>query len=63
MQGACTAFAAGHTRHAHSALALVVVRSRSQAFFYRWWRQQTPERQALVRGFVKSGQLEFIGGG
>lgn len=28
-----------------------------QAFFQRWWRQQTPDVQALWRGFVSSGQV------
>ncbi|XP_078167734.1 putative alpha-mannosidase At5g13980 [Carex rostrata] len=34
-----------------------------QAFFQRWWRQQSDAIKDLVRGFVKSGQLEFINGG
>ena len=34
-----------------------------QAFFQRWWRQQTPEKQNLVKGFVTNKQLEFINGG
>jgi lysosomal alpha-mannosidase len=33
------------------------------AFFKRWWAQQTQQMQNKVRGFVKSGQLEFINGG
>jgi len=33
------------------------------AFFKRWWDQQTQQMQDKVRGFVKSGQLEFINGG
>eukprot|EP01113_Clastostelium_recurvatum_P024055 TRINITY_DN286_c0_g1_i2.p1 TRINITY_DN286_c0_g1~~TRINITY_DN286_c0_g1_i2.p1 ORF type:complete len:1018 (-),score=282.92 TRINITY_DN286_c0_g1_i2:16-3069(-) len=33
------------------------------AFFMRWWREQTPERQALVRRLVSTKQLEFINGG
>ncbi|KAJ4810161.1 Alpha-mannosidase [Rhynchospora pubera] len=34
-----------------------------QAFFQRWWRQQSNAVKDLVRRFVKSGQLEFINGG
>jgi lysosomal alpha-mannosidase len=33
------------------------------AYFFRWWREQTPETQAIVKSLVKSGQLEFINGG
>lgn len=34
-----------------------------QAFFTRWWTEQTPVKQAQVKGLVASGQLEFINGG
>ncbi|WOL03753.1 putative alpha-mannosidase [Canna indica] len=34
-----------------------------QAFFYRWWRQQSDATKKAVRGLVSSGQLEFINGG
>ena len=34
-----------------------------QAFFQRWWRQQNDATKATVRGFVRSGQLEFVNGG
>ena len=34
-----------------------------QAFFQRWWRQQTSAMQTVVRGLVARGQLEFINGG
>ena len=34
-----------------------------QAFFMRWWAEQTPAKQAAVKGLVASGQLEFINGG
>ncbi|KAK1281470.1 hypothetical protein QJS10_CPB22g00482 [Acorus calamus] len=34
-----------------------------QAFFQRWWRQQSDEIQSVVKKFVSSGQLEFINGG
>lgn len=33
------------------------------AFFMRWWRQQTPQQQELVRNLVSEGRLEFINGG
>ena len=33
------------------------------AFFERWWNQQTPHMQALVKNLVKEGRLEFINGG
>ena len=33
-----------------------------QAFFQRWWSDQTPAKQAAVQGLVASGQLEFING-
>ena len=28
----------------------------------RWWFEQTPEKQAVVKDLVKRGQLEFING-
>lgn len=34
-----------------------------QAFFQRWWRQQSEAVKGIVKGFVDSGQLEFINGG
>jgi len=34
-----------------------------QAFFQRWWRQQSPALQNLTRSLVKSGQLSFTNGG
>lgn len=34
-----------------------------QAFFQRWWRNQSPAMQSTVRQLVNSGQLEFINGG
>jgi hypothetical protein len=34
-----------------------------QAFFQRWWAQQTAEVQALTRRLVRAGQLQFINGG
>lgn len=34
-----------------------------QAFFQRWWSEQSPEKQGQVRGLVSTGQLEFINGG
>lgn len=33
------------------------------AFFIRWWREQTPEKQDSVKRLVANGQLEFINGG
>lgn len=33
------------------------------AFFMRWWRQQSVEKQSLVRNLVSEGRLEFINGG
>jgi alpha-mannosidase len=33
------------------------------AFFFRWWREQTPETQTIVKNLVNAGQLEFINGG
>jgi hypothetical protein len=30
-----------------------------QAFFSRWWYEQTPEKQERVRDLVKSKQLVF----
>ena len=33
------------------------------AFFERWWNQQSPHVQALVRDLVKERRLEFINGG
>lgn len=34
-----------------------------QCFFQRWWRRLDAATQAVVRGLVASGQLEFAGGG
>ncbi|KAK7290560.1 hypothetical protein RIF29_05068 [Crotalaria pallida] len=34
-----------------------------QAFFQRWWRDQSEAVQEVVKQFVHSGQLEFINGG
>ncbi|XP_062168660.1 probable alpha-mannosidase At5g13980 [Alnus glutinosa] len=34
-----------------------------QAFFQRWWRDQSEEVQNTVKNFVSSGQLELINGG
>ncbi|XP_074562750.1 alpha-mannosidase-like, partial [Curcuma longa] len=34
-----------------------------QAFFQRWWREQSDKTQEIVRKLVDSGQLEFINGG
>lgn len=34
-----------------------------QAFFQRWWHEQTSTMQADVRTLVASGQLEFLNGG
>ncbi|GAV59511.1 Glyco_hydro_38 domain-containing protein/Glyco_hydro_38C domain-containing protein/Alpha-mann_mid domain-containing protein [Cephalotus follicularis] len=34
-----------------------------QAFFQRWWRDQSDEVQKVVKQLVSSGQLEFINGG
>ena len=34
-----------------------------QAFFHRWWTEQTASTKKAVRALVKSGQLQFINGG
>ena len=34
-----------------------------QAYFQRWWREQTDTVQNQVKQLVASGQLEFINGG
>ncbi|KAJ1295941.1 hypothetical protein BS78_01G261000 [Paspalum vaginatum] len=34
-----------------------------QAFFQRWWAEQLPNIQAIVRKLVASGQIEFVNGG
>jgi len=34
-----------------------------QAFFQRWWREQSPAQQRIVKQLVDSEQLEFINGG
>ncbi|KAI3727103.1 hypothetical protein L1987_66912 [Smallanthus sonchifolius] len=34
-----------------------------QAFFQRWWRDQSEATQAIVKRLVSSGQLEMINGG
>lgn len=33
------------------------------AFFWRWWGEQTKEKQGVVKNLVEEGRLEFIGGG
>ncbi len=34
-----------------------------QAFFQRWWDEQSKDKKDQVKDLVKSGQLEFINGG
>ncbi|XP_078151977.1 alpha-mannosidase-like isoform X2 [Carex rostrata] len=34
-----------------------------QAFFQRWWEEQSKATQSIVKKLVHSGQLEFINGG
>jgi len=34
-----------------------------QAFFQRWWEEQSEVKQTQVRSLVASGQLEFVNGG
>ncbi|KAJ4807139.1 Alpha-mannosidase [Rhynchospora pubera] len=34
-----------------------------QAFFQRWWEEQSETTQSIVKQLVNSGQLEFINGG
>ena len=34
-----------------------------QAFFQRWWSEQTAGKKAVVQRLVSAGQLEFINGG
>ncbi|XP_068607078.1 lysosomal alpha-mannosidase [Brachionichthys hirsutus] len=33
------------------------------AFFYRWWKRQTPDMQQTVKQLVNEGRLEFVNGG
>ncbi len=33
------------------------------AFFWKWWNQASDDQKNLVKGYLKNGQLEFIGGG
>uniref|UniRef100_A0A665VZF2 Alpha-mannosidase n=1 Tax=Echeneis naucrates TaxID=173247 RepID=A0A665VZF2_ECHNA len=33
------------------------------AFFYRWWKRQSPSMQQTVRQLVDEGRLEFVNGG
>lgn len=39
---------------------VVMVEKFVQAFFERWWRQQSEGRKAKVKELVNSGQLEFM---
>jgi lysosomal alpha-mannosidase len=32
------------------------------AFFWKWWVEQSEEKQQLVKDLVNEGRLEFIGG-
>ena len=34
-----------------------------QAFFVRWWREQSEDVHGIVLELVASGRLEFINGG
>ncbi|ESQ41355.1 hypothetical protein EUTSA_v10012546mg [Eutrema salsugineum] len=34
-----------------------------QAFFQRWWREQSEEIKRIVKDLIRSGQLELINGG
>jgi len=34
-----------------------------QAFFQRWWRQQTPAKREITRKLVANGQLAMVNGG
>jgi alpha-mannosidase len=34
-----------------------------QAFFTRWWNEQSEKTQSRVKALVKSGQLSFVNGG
>ncbi|CAG7879288.1 unnamed protein product [Brassica rapa] len=34
-----------------------------QAFFQRWWNEQSEEIKTIVKGLIRSGQLEHINGG
>ena len=34
-----------------------------QAFFYRWWTEQTDKTKNIVRQLVRNGKFEFINGG
>nr|KYP55020.1 Lysosomal alpha-mannosidase [Cajanus cajan] len=34
-----------------------------EAFFHRWWVEQSPETQEQMRKLVDAGQLEFVNGG
>jgi len=33
------------------------------AFFWRWWGEQSEQKQGVVKNLVEEGRLEFIGGG
>ncbi|XP_064458721.1 lysosomal alpha-mannosidase-like [Ornithodoros turicata] len=46
--------------HAHPDRRFTYVET---AFFSRWWNEQTPQMQEVVRNFVDSGRLEFTSGG
>ena len=39
---------------------VVMVEKFVQAFFERWWRQQSEGRKVKVKELVNSGQLEFM---
>ena len=60
----CTSHAMAKPHHrtiTHDAMMVCVwVR---QAFFTRWWAEQTERTQALVQRLVADGQLDFVNGG
>ena len=32
------------------------------AYLWKWWEEQSPETQLLVKDLVNDGRLEFVGG-
>jgi len=51
-------------RHVNTAVRSTERRPRSpQAFFVRWWREQSDDTRETVRELVRDGRLDFVNGG
>ncbi|KAF3786699.1 Alpha-mannosidase [Nymphaea thermarum] len=56
IQGACV-------QNVLDSVISALLADKNRKFIYRWWRNQSPMVQKIVKELVDSGQLEFINGG